>query len=375
MDEEREVVGRLLPGLDEELSLHTLEELESPDGPAIEIFREAGGAGLVVPRESAGLGAHPAEAIQVQRAIGARSPSLAVATNMHHFSVASLLAASRHAVGFEWMLLEAIAAEKQLLASGFAEGIHCQGVFAPTMKARRGAGEIRVTGSKKPCSLSRSMNLLTASVLIESEESGEAGQFAVALIPADAPGIEIRPFWSAPVLAGAQSDEVILRDVPVDSELVVDLGDPSTGLLDAVQATGFVWFELLITASYLGMATALIERLVLEEKGTAGLRAAAVVELEAAMSSLEGVAARMERGDHPTALLTLALACRYAAQDAITRAVASAVEQLGGMAFIRSPEVTYLAAASRALAFHPPSRPRTVSALAAAFAGQALEVK
>jgi hypothetical protein len=36
--------------------------------------------------------------------------------------------------------------------------------------------------------------------------------------------------------------------------------------------------------------------------------------------------------------------------------VISAAAVLGGMAFIESPEIAYLLAATHALAFHPPSR-------------------
>jgi len=43
-------------------------------------------------------------------------------------------------------------------------------------------------------------------------------------------------------------------------------------------------------------------------------------------------------------------------QRAIEQVSSRAAELLGGMAFINSPDVSYLLAASRALAFHPPSR-------------------
>ena len=49
------------------------------------------------------------DAIHIQRAIGSRSPSLAVATTMHHFSVASLVELTATSNGFEWAMLDAIA--------------------------------------------------------------------------------------------------------------------------------------------------------------------------------------------------------------------------------------------------------------------------
>jgi alkylation response protein AidB-like acyl-CoA dehydrogenase len=62
-------------------------------------------------------------------------------------------------------------------------------------------------------------------------------------------------------------------------------------------------------------------------------------------------------------LLARALFVRYAVQGAIERATARSVELLGGMAFINSPEVSYLYAAARGLAFHPPSRTSIATAL------------
>jgi hypothetical protein len=47
---------------------------------------------------------------------------------------------------------------------------------------------------------------------------------------------------------------------------------------------------------------------------------------------------------------------RYAVQDALGETVNRAVELLGGMAFITSSDVAYLAAVSHGLTFHPPSR-------------------
>jgi hypothetical protein len=66
------------------------------------------------------------------------------------------------------------------------------------------------------------------------------------------------------------------------------------------------------------------------------------------------------------------LLVRYAVQSAISRATSLAVELLGGMAFIRSPEISYLLAAARALSLHPPARPTTGKRLDAYLAGRPL---
>ncbi|MDQ3405928.1 MAG: acyl-CoA dehydrogenase, partial [Actinomycetota bacterium] len=72
------------------------------------------------------------------------------------------------------------------------------------------------------------------------------------------------------------------------------------------------------------------------------------------------------------AALTKAMIARYGAQEAIVDVASRAVEVLGGMAFISSPEVAYLAAACHCVSFHPPSRASTHRSLAENFAGDVL---
>src|SRR2546423_455995 len=122
LQHERETLDRFMPGLDAQLAELSLEELEQPGGPGISLFREAGGAGLLIPESSEGLGAGPAEAVEVQRAIGSRAPSLAIATTMHHFSIGTLVELARREEGLETLLLQAVARDGRLVASGFAEG-------------------------------------------------------------------------------------------------------------------------------------------------------------------------------------------------------------------------------------------------------------
>ncbi|HSV68070.1 MAG TPA: hypothetical protein VLJ59_19540 [Mycobacteriales bacterium] len=97
---ERAVLDELLPGLDKTLADADLMELEKPGGPGIAAFTAARGPALMVPTEHAGLGADPLRAVRVQRAVGARMPSVAVATTMHHYSIATLVETSRLSSGF-----------------------------------------------------------------------------------------------------------------------------------------------------------------------------------------------------------------------------------------------------------------------------------
>lgn len=368
---ERATLERFFPGFDAELRGTPLMEMETPESPTLAWFKQRRGPALLVPEALGGLGASLHEAVQLQRAIGSRCPSLAIATTMHHFSVSSLVDMARlRPGGLETMLLSQIAAQSLYLASAFAEGRTGTSIFSSGLRVERCLDGLRVNGSKKPCTLSHSFDLLTASLLVPGQD-GAPDRFAVAVIPAGTPGIERRPFWASPILAGTQSDEVALRDVIVPEMQVAYLGEPQE--LDAIQLGGFLAFELLVTASYLGIASGLIERALREQRGAPADRVAIASELEAAAAALEGVAraADASRAEE-RALVARSLFVRLAVQAAIERATDLALGILGGMSFVGSPEVSYLLSASRALAFHPPSRRTCLEGLDAYLRGEPL---
>ena len=366
---ERDTLDCYIPGLDKHLTEIPLLELEKPGNGALQTFRELGGPALLVPAEYEGKGASMLDTVRIQRAVGSRSPSLAVATTMHHFSVASLaeLAAARS--GFEWAMLTAIAENSWLLSSGFAEGKPGQHILTPTMRGAPADGGITVSGVKKPCSLTWSMNLMSASVAVADPATG-TDRMAVVLIPADSAGIERTPFWNTTVLAAAESDQVTLTEVFVPESLIFY---PQEGAaMDPIQARGFVWFELLISASYLGAATSLAERAIERGRGSDEDRAGMAIELETVAAALEQVASVAATVEDNDVLLARALYARFATERAIERVVMSAAAALGGMSFIESPEVAYLLATTRALAFHPPSRAAAAGPIAHYLAGGVL---
>ncbi len=367
---ERDTLDRYLPGLDKYLSEIPLLELEQPGCGALQKFRELGGPALLVPAEYAGKGASLLDAVRIQRAVGSRSPSLAVASTMHHFSVASLVELTAAGNGFEWAMLMAIAENSWLLSSGFAEGKPGQHILTPTMRGVPADGGITVSGSKKPCSLTWSMNLMSASVAVADPDSTGTGRLAIVLIPAESPGIERAPFWQTTALAAAESDQVTLTDVFVPDALIFYPHDGES--MDPVQARGFVWFELLVSASYLGAATNLAERVIARGRGSDEDRAGLAIELEAIAAALEQVACAAATDSDNDALLARALYVRFATERAIERVVMPAAATLGGMSFISSPEIAYLLGATRALAFHPPSRAAAAGPIARYLAGQPL---
>jgi alkylation response protein AidB-like acyl-CoA dehydrogenase len=256
------------------------------------------------------------------------------------------------------------------LASGFAEGKSGANILASTMRARPYRGGWAISGKKQPCSLSASMDLLSASVTVVD---GDRHARAVALVPADSPGIRIEPFWKSPILAGAESDSVILEDVFVPKDFV---SFPQTeGALDPLEKLGYFWFWLLICASYTGIASALIDRVIREARGSAQDRAAMAAKIELCQAGLEGVAATAELGKPDVSSeLPRLLLVRHELEEAIVQAASLAAGALGGMAFVGSGAVARLLASTRPLAMHPPGRATTIAALARFLEGESLEL-
>lgn len=386
---ERSTLDRHLPGLDKALADVPLLDLERAGNPGLGLFREAGGPALLVPTEHGGLGVSAVDAVRIQRAVGARSPSLAVATTMHHFSVSSLVELSAATDGLAWVMLQAISDNGWLLSSGFAEGRPGQHILRPVMRAEQADGGLRISGAKKPCSLTWSMDLLSASAWVRepgaAEDPAAPGRLAIILVPATSEGISRKPFWNSWILAGAESDEVVLDNVFVPEALVF-YPDDEGGRLDPVQSRGFVWFELLIAAAYVGAASGLVERVVAAGRGGAADRAGLGIELEASMAALERVALDLDAlatgtihdtGDDATRdndLLARALCVRYAVEQSLARVTDVAASLAGGMAFIQSSDLAYLLAASRPLAFHPPGRAGAAAALDSWLTGAPMEL-
>jgi alkylation response protein AidB-like acyl-CoA dehydrogenase len=372
LEVERAVLDRFLPGLDTTLADVEFTELERAAGPGLQAFRGAEGPGLLVPSEHGGQAAGAQAAVRLTRAIGARSPSLAVAATMHNFSVAGLVEVAACSEGFEWMLLDAIARDRLLVCSAFAEGRSGQNILRPALRATAQGDGWLVSGSKKPCSLSRSADLITASVALPA--SGTDPDLGIAVISSRSAGVSVQPFWASPVLAGAQSDELVLDNVRVDPELMVRPAiDPVTAA-DGLQQLSFTWFTLLISAAYLGAASGLAERLIAAPAAPAPAKTRVLVELENAMLALDKAAADLDAGHRGEEPLARALVARYATQGAIRRATELSIEALGGMAFITSPDIAALAAVPYALGFHPPSLGFASERLSAYFGGAPLSL-
>ncbi|SDD17858.1 acyl-CoA dehydrogenase family protein [Actinokineospora iranica] len=373
LDSAREVCERFHPGLVKALGELTFAEREAPGSPVIDLFREHGGVGLLVPTEHGGHGADPVQAVRVMRAIGSMSPSLAAAATMHHFTAATLYALAPtegRLTGAQIDVLKSVVPDRKIMASGWAEGRTEQNILMPAVTAVAAPGGYTLSGTKKPCSLSKSMDYLTASIAVPGP-TGEP-ELAMAIIPADSPGISVHPFWGNDVLAAAESDEVRLENVFVPEDLIIRTTEEDPERMEALQLAGFVWFELLISSGYAGAAAALVEKVLQRRRGSATDQIQLVVKVESAFAVLEGAARAVLDGVDGEEAVAAALVARFAAQQAIAESTATALELLGGLDFITSSDSARLASGVRPLAFHPPSRASVAEALIAYCAGDAL---
>jgi alkylation response protein AidB-like acyl-CoA dehydrogenase len=182
-----------------------------------------------------------------------------------------------------------------------------------------------------------------------------------AVVFAEGSPITREPFWNSLVLRAADSNALVFNDVFVPDErmLLPDAADDLevAAFVQRASLVGLCWFQLMVGATYLGVASALVERVLAKRNVDTFQLAQLAIELEGAHQALIGSARELEDAAGAVeSTYSKALCTRFLVQGAIERATNLAVELLGGLAFISSDEVPYLLAASRAICFHPISR-------------------
>ncbi|MDO5633989.1 MAG: acyl-CoA dehydrogenase family protein [Micrococcus sp.] len=334
-----------------------LEEAERQAERVLEDYREAGLCGALVPTELGGLGWSASEAVRLLGELGSTAPSAAIGVVMHNFSIAGLAAAWRHGAGTMGELLISVADQGLFVSSGFAELGLGSTLTRPSMTAVRRGEAWAVNGVKRPCSLSRSMDLLTASVWLEDDEHGG---YAVAIIPAGTEGISVERLWSNHVLEGAQSDAVVLQDVIVKDTQLVRPDKAMAAEAAVLQVVGMNWFLLMIMSAYLGMARRLTSELVEGgcERGGSWSRARRLSSaVEGCELSVVAFAARMEdAGQDPHRLQDEILSLRAAVEVVLSTVAAEAPQCMCGTQFIGTSMISRLRESLSGLQFHPPAR-------------------
>lgn len=356
-----------LPGLVAALRGRGLMTLENAAPSELcALLREYRAPGLIIPEAFGGIGATPTEAVSILRAVGSLCPSLAVMMVMHYHTMATVV----HLGGIDAAdeLMQGVAHHQLLVASAFAEGKPGSAIFNASVKVTPADGGYVLNGVKKPCSMSHDADVIAVGVAREEADGSTVEGFAVVFSEGSPIGRE--PFWKTRILGASDSNALVFKDVfvPAERMLMPDSADDMevAMLTQRASLSGLCWFQLMVGATYLGVASALVERLVGKRNVDDILLAQLAIELEGAHQALTGCARDLENAeliDEDT--YRRALCVRFLVQGAIERSTNLAVELLGGMSFISSDEVSYLLAASRAISFHPISRTAAAPMLAA----------
>lgn len=337
-------------GLVGKLAAKPPEEHERSADDALAALKDTRAAAMLVPARCGGGGSSAADAVRFQVALGSLAPSVAIATTMHHYKLAALGNVARSGDPHAQALLAEIARDAKLIASGGAESTPGRDLRTLGSWAVRDGSDYLVTGVKRPCSLSTSMDVLSLMVELRAGDGSPHG-YAQAFVPAGAAGLDREVFWHSPVFLAAGSHSVRLTDVRVPDEHVFPLrGDGGSRFA----ADCYLWFQLLISASYLGIAYCVADATAARRRPRDWtLAVSRLAEIEAEV--LE--AARAVDEHRPVAeALNLAVRARDTVEDEVSVLGGRLLRAAGGASFARTGFYTMLAGALNAIAFHPPRR-------------------
>ena len=351
-------IARAAAAADErgELSEATLNQLKG-----------TGYFGLPVPSALQGGNAGLLECAAVQRRLAIADPALAIAANMHLFSVGMAVEhwlRRRDSCG---LILEAIATQNRIVASAFAEPGLGGALLQSNVKARPTRGGYIVNGVKSPCSLAAMCDL----VAFQMQGEGDAAALMTAFVPSSLPGVRVERSWDALGMRGSASDTLRFEDCVVPEELIFHRHMPGDEV-DEVFAAGLVWFCVTTTATYLGVVQRALDAACEEITHTRPPHVNATrAEMPAIQSQLgelvsrtlateaacAGIAAHLDsRRSDPRSVLPLAIALKHTAVDACVAAVEGVAELAGGRSYGRGSQLARLWRDVQAARFHPPNR-------------------
>jgi alkylation response protein AidB-like acyl-CoA dehydrogenase len=306
-----------------------------------------------VPDEFGGGGASLLDVASAQRAIAIVDPSLAIALNMHSFTIGLLREYWIAKKDISWFLLEGIAEKNALVASAFAEPAGLPNMLSANMDAVRSPKGYRLSGVKYPCSLVTSADIFCTNARV----SGSA-EIIVAMVPAKAPGLTADETWRGMGMRSSDTGRLTLSEVEVDERLVF-YSAPADEIDDLVIA-GIVWFAALLAASYHGAMCRLLSMAVQPKQSYSSERRYVLGRATRPVISLgfscQGVARAWDDGSlGGTAALAAAQALRNqvaAAADDVVREIRLLV---GSRLYTRGDELGELGLDLIASHHHPPA--------------------
>jgi len=334
----------------------------SEDGLAI--VRQSGLLELVIPESFGGGGGSALCAATALRRLAAADGALALALNMHLFSVAMMVEHWRLHRDFSWLLLEAVASQQRLVASAFAEPGLNGDVGRSRCTAKRRPDGFAVTGIKTPCSLVQRCDLVCLQFETSSEDGGR--ELHIALIPSGIDGTSVTPSWDSIAMRATESHSLVLRDCLVPKRLVFYSG-PAGAADTPLFKRSLTWFCLGVAAVYSGIASAALAE-VRRDAGDAlavgsgryaseatevaiGGELAQLLGLDAMIRDL---ARLLDGEDAADAAMVTALAVKDAAAQACRGIVGKCMALIGAKSLSGQHVMSRLFRDAQAAIFHPP---------------------
>ena len=310
-----------------------------------------------IPADLGGAGGDMLDVAAAQRQLALVDPGMAIGLCMHAHSVGLVVEHHRRLSDTSWMLLEAIATRHSLVGSAFAEPGGSANLMRARTTARRSGRGYLLNGVKFPCSLSTTAELFCLNA------ATDAGETIVALCPAGADGLTTDGnAWPAIGMRSSDTGKVILQDVHLDDRLIYHRA-PS-GSTDPIVVMGFVWFSVLMAATYHGALTTMID---LAAQGAtaagahgddprSGLLGTATRELLALGGNAQWLArVWTQNGFDQQAALGAAMALRAQTSATRDRVVSAITPVIGSRLYTSGQLVSALNLDSLAVHHHPPA--------------------
>lgn len=345
------------------LSSKTLTAHEKSEAKDLgDAFRAVGFPNYCLKEANGGPGLSIADLIKTLRLVGARCPSLSIMMTMHHHSVAALDIAGSH-LKIKDDLLSSISHDKLLLSSAFAEAVPKSNILHSSVKCSEANNGWRINGSKKPCTMANVSDLILIGV--SSTKSNDPSHRGVALVSRTAPGISTEKFWPTDILQAADSNKITFTDTPLPADALLLYekdhpgGEDIKHAVEAAEITALSLFQLMISASYLGVASRLVEISIITQSANASLRSTMIRRLESTAMSLYFLASAIDANRSVAFFdewfFARCLMARKNAEHQITATLSLSTQALGGMNFLRNDEIRYLLQAGQCIKFHPPA--------------------
>ncbi|WP_438318226.1 acyl-CoA dehydrogenase family protein [Streptomyces sp. HUAS TT3] len=315
----------------------------------------SGYAALPVPCEFGGAGASLVEVASAQRALGMADPSAAIALNMHAFTVGLMADYWRRHRDSSWMLLEGIARTGALVASAFAEPGGSPNFMSSRSEAVPTGKGYRVSGVKFPCSLATTATLVCLTARVAGTDDT-----ILALCPRSSPGLTVEGEWASLGMTTSDTAGLVLRDVEVDDRLVFHRGPAD--VIDDNVISGMVWFAVLLSATYHGVLSSLLDVAYRQVAGagTYGARTALLGRATRELLALGGACRQLGREVESGAVagraaLAAAVGLRATLSDTRDRVLAAVTPVIGSRLYGRGQAAASLLVDSLAVHHHPPS--------------------